>query len=406
MNEALEEVFRREKGRVVGGLVRFLGSLDAAEEAFQDAAVAALDDWPRHGVPASPGAWLTRVARNRALDEARHRRVVAEKAPLLVEDAVVQPDALASIHDDALRLIFTCCHPALTLESRVALTLKVVLGMTIEEIARAFLSPEKTVAQRIVRAKKTIEEAGVPYEVPEASERPERLGAVLAVVHLFFNEGHTARRGPLVRVDLQREALRLARDLSELMPTEAEPFGLFALVAFSLARVETRTDAAGDLVPLAEQDRARWDRRMIKEGLMALSRARRLGGAGRYVLEAEIAACHATAPDLERTEWTRILAAYDALAALDPSPVIALNRAVALSRVAGAAEALAALEQLAGALDAYHHFHVVRADLQERAGQTPVWALERALALVTNESERRWIERRLRSVRGPEGERT
>lgn len=405
MNEALEDVFRREKGRVVGGLVRFVGSLDAAEEAFQEAALAALDDWPKHGVPVSPGAWLTRVARNHALDQARHRRVIAEKAPLLVEDGVVQPDALATIHDDALRLIFTCCHPALTLESRVALTLKVVLGMTVEEIARAFLSPEKTVAQRIVRAKKTIEEARAPYEVPEASERPERLAAVLAVVHLLFNEGHTARRGALVRVDLQREALRLARDLSELMPTEAEPFGLFALVAFSLARVETRTDVAGDLVPLAEQDRARWDRRMIKEGLMALSRARRLGGAGRYVLEAEIAACHATAPDLERTEWARILSAYDALTAIDASPVIALNRAVALSRVAGVVQGLAALDGIAEALDGYHHFHAVRADLLERAGRSPVASLERALALATNESERRWLVKRLEAARGERAER-
>ncbi|MBN8614796.1 MAG: sigma-70 family RNA polymerase sigma factor [Deltaproteobacteria bacterium] len=402
MRESLEGVFRREKVRVVGALVRIVGSLDAAEEVFQEAALAALDEWPSRGVPANPGAWLTTTAKNRALDIARHRRVVLEKTPLLVSDSSVEPDTLRTIHDDALRLIFTCCHPLLSLESRVALTLKVVLGMSTDEVARALLSTEKTVGQRLARAKKTLEDSGVPYEVPEQKELPERLDAVLAVVYLVLNEGHTAREGDLVRVELQAEALRLAREVCELMPIEPEPFGLFALVAFSLARAETRTDEAGDLVPLADQDRARWDRRLIKEGLVALSRARRLGGGGSYTLQAEIAACHVTAPDLERTDWARIAAAYDALAAIDHSPVVAMNRAVAVSRVAGAEQGLAVLAPIADALDRYHHFHAVRADLLARAGKSPIASLERALALVTNEHERRWLVGRLVAAREKE----
>jgi RNA polymerase sigma-70 factor (ECF subfamily) len=390
---ALEEVFRREKARVVGGLVRSLGSVDAAEEAFQDAVVTALSAWTE--VPSNPAAWLTTTARHRAIDAARHQRVVAGRASLLNEDAVVEPQTLRSIDDDALRLIFTCCHPALTLESRVALTLKVVLGLSTEEIARAFLSPEKTIAQRIVRAKRTLEEAQIPYEVPEKKELPERFSAVLAVVYLVFNEGHTARHGPLVRVDLQAEALRLAVELTHLSPTEPDVFGLVALIAFSLARADTRTDPEGEIVLLPHQDRARWDGRMIKEGLMALSRARRLRGRGRYVLEAEIAASHVTAPTWEDTDWARILGCYDALLAIEPSPVVALNRAVALGFVAGPQAALDVLEPLARPLDGYHPFHVVRAELLRRMGQCPIDELTRALELATNESERRFLRREL-----------
>lgn len=390
---ALETVFRREKARVVGGLLRSLGSLDAAEEAFQDAVAAALGAWTE--VPENPAAWLTTTARHRALDAARHQRVVADKAPLLREDAVVEPQTLRSIDDDPLRLIFTCCHPALTLESRVALTLKVVVGLSTEEIARAFLSPDKTVAQRIARAKRILEEQRIPYEVPEKSELPERLAAVLAVLYLVFNEGHTAREGPLVRVDLQAEALRLALELTNLLPTEPEVFGLVALIAFSLARAHTRTDGEGELVPLPRQDRARWEGRLIKEGLMALSRARRLQGSGRYATEAEIAACHVTAPTWEATDWPRILGLYDALLAVDPSPVVALNRSVALGFVAGPDAALAELEALAGPLASYHPFFVVRAEMRRRAGQSPIEDLTRALSLVTNERERRYLEREL-----------
>jgi RNA polymerase sigma-70 factor (ECF subfamily) len=295
-----------------------LGSIDAAEEAFQEAVLAALRSWRAGAAPANPAAWLTTAAKNHAHDVARHRRIIDEKAPLLAENEwneVVTPETLESISDDELRLIFTCCHPVLTLESQVALTLKVVAGFTTEEIARAFLSPEKTVAQRIVRAKRTIEEERLPYQVPERAELPGRLASVLAVVYLVFNEGHTTRDGALMRLDLQAEALRLGGLLCNLLPNEPEVFGVFALIAFSVARATTRTDDRGELLLLSKQDRSRWDRPRIKEGLMALQRTRRLGGGGSYVLQAEIAACHATAETWDATDWSRILGCYDVIEA-------------------------------------------------------------------------------------------
>jgi RNA polymerase sigma-70 factor, ECF subfamily len=280
----------------------------------------------------------------------------------------------------------------------VALTLKVVAGLTSDEIARAFLSPEKTITQRITRAKKTIEEQRLPYEVPERAELPERLAAVLAVVYLVFNEGHTTREGPLMRLDLQAEALRLCRLLCDLLPNEPEVFGLFALISCSVARAATRTDERGELLLLSEQNRSRWDRRAIKEGLLALQRARRLGGGGSYLLQAEISACHATAPTWADTEWPRILGFYDELLALTPSPVVALNRAVAVSMQDGPAAGLAALAALEAPLSGYHLFYALRADCRARLGQDARDDYRRALELTNNESERRFLKRKIDEV--------
>jgi RNA polymerase sigma-70 factor, ECF subfamily len=398
LSRTLDEVFRREKGRVVGGLVRLLGGIDAAEEAFQDAVLAALATWPTEGTPDNPAAWLMSSARNRARDAARHRRVVKAKAPLLVKNDIMPPETIESVSDDELRLIFTCCHPALTLDSQVALTLKVVAGFTVEEIARAFLSPEKTVAQRITRAKLAIEDRQLPYEVPGRAELPQRLASVLAVIYLVFNEGHTTREGALMRLDLQKEALRLSRVLCDLLPNEPEAFGLFALIVFSCARAATRTNDRGELLLLSQQDRSRWDRPMIKEGLVALERARRLGGGGSYVLQAEISACHATAPAWESTDWGHIVRCYDELLALDPSPVVALNRTVAVCMVAGPAEALAALAELEPRLARYHLFYALRADFRRRLGEDARDDYRRALELASNESERSFLRRQIEEL--------
>ncbi|HEY8086701.1 MAG TPA: DUF6596 domain-containing protein, partial [Polyangiaceae bacterium] len=373
---------------------------DAAEEAFQEAVLAALPAWRAGGVPANPAAWLTTAAKNHARDAARHKRVVERKAPLLVENDMVTPETIESISDDELRLIFTCCHPVLTLDTQVALTLKVVAGFTTDEIARAFLSPEKTIAQRITRAKKTIEDEHLPYEVPERAQLPERLASVLAVVYLIFNEGHTTREGPLMRLDLQAAAQRLTRQLCDLLPTEPEVFGLFALIALSVARAATRTDERGELLLLSEQDRSRWDRPTIKEGLMALQRARRLGGRGSYVLQAEIAACHTTAAAWDTTDWRRILGCYDELLALTPSPVVALNRAVAVCMHDGPEEGLAALAELEAPLASYHLFYALRADFRRRLGQDARDDYRRALELAGNESERSFLRRRIDQASG------
>jgi RNA polymerase sigma-70 factor, ECF subfamily len=395
LSQTFEAVFRREKSRIVGALVRMLGNIDAAEEAFQEAVLAALPAWRAGGVPANPGAWLTTAAKNHARDAARHRSIVAKNAPLLAESDTVAPETVDTIADDELRLIFTCCHPALTLDTQVALTLKVVAGFTTDEIARAFLCPEKTIAQRITRAKKTIEEQRLPYEVPEGAQLPERLASVLAVVYLMFNEGHTARKGPLMRLDLQETSLRVGRVLCNLLPNEPEVFGLYALMAFGFARAATRGDADGGLLLLAEQDRARWDRPTIKEGLIALQRARRLGGRGNYLLQAEIAACHTTAPAWETTDWSRILGWYDDLVRLTESPVVALNRAVAVCMHNGPAEALAALAELEAPLATYYLFYAIRADFRRRMGQEARDDYGRALELAGNESERLFLRRRI-----------
>ncbi len=395
LNQTLDDVFRREKSRVVGALMRLVGSLDAAEEAFQEAMLAALPAWRASGAPINAAAWLTTAAKNYARDAARHRRIVDEKAPLLVQHDTIPSDTFEAIADDELRLIFTCCHPVLTLESQVALTLKVVAGFTTEEIARAFLAPEKTIAQRLVRAKRTIEDEHVPYVVPERAELPARLASVLAVVYLVFNEGHTTRQGTLMRLDLQKEALRLARLLCDLLPNEPEVFGLYALIAFGLARAATRTNEEGELLLLSEQDRSRWDRRAIKEGLMALNRARRLGGRESYVLQAEIAACHDSAATWETTDWGRILGVYDELLALTPSPVVALNRAVAVCMREGPAAGLAALVSLEAPLASYHLYYAIRADFRSRLGEDARGDYQRALELANNETERSFLRRKI-----------
>jgi RNA polymerase sigma-70 factor (ECF subfamily) len=395
LSQTLDDVVRRDRGRLIAQLVRFLGSIDAAEEAFQEAVLSALATWPERGVPDSPGAWLMTAAKNYARDAQRHRRVVDAKAPMLAESPMKNPETIESIADDQLRLIFTCCHPALPRESQVALTLKLIAGLSTEEIARAFLAPETTIAQRIVRAKRTIDDKQLPYEVPGRAELPARLASVLAVVYLVFNEGHTSRSGALMRLDLQREALRLAHLLCDLLPDEPEVFALFALVAFGCARAATRTDARGELVLLSDQDRSRWDRALIKDGLVALARARRLGPRGGYVLQAEIAACHTTAPAWAATDWGAIVALYDELHALDPSPVVALNRAIAVCMHEGAAAGLAALGELEEPLARYHHFYATRADFRRRLGLDATADYERALELAENDEERRFLKRKL-----------
>jgi RNA polymerase sigma-70 factor (ECF subfamily) len=394
LSQTLDEVFRRDRGRVVAGLVRALGSIDAAEEAFQEAVVAALATWPARGVPDNPAGWLMTSAKNWARDELRHRRIVVAKAPVMAEDEMIAPTSVDTVSDDQLRLIFTCCHPALPLEGQVALTLKVIAGFTTDELARAFVCPETTIAQRIVRAKRTIEEKQLPYVVPERAALQERVAAVLAVVYLIFNEGHIARAGTLMRLDLQAEALRLARLLCDLLPGEPDVFGLFALIAFSCARAATRTDEQGELLLLAQQDRARWDRSLIKEGLVALERARRIGPSASYVVQAEIAACHVTAPAWETTDWGAIVARYDELMTLEPSPVVALNRAIALCMHVGPAAGLAALADLEEALSQYHLFYATRADFRRRLGLDARADYERALALASNDDERRFLQRK------------
>jgi RNA polymerase sigma factor (sigma-70 family) len=394
LTRAIEDVVRRERGRIVGGLLRICGSLDAAEEAFQEAVLAALGAWKKE-VPANPGAWLMTAAKNSARDARRHRAIVESKAPLLAEDEMDERENLDTLSDDHLRLVFACCHPSLSIDNSIALTLKVVAGFSTEEIARAFVCSEATVSQRILRAKQTLEEEHVEYEVPSKKELDERVAAVAGVVYAMFNEGHLARSGELMRLDLQAEALRLARLLCDLIPREAELYGLLAMMTFSAARAHTRVDDAGAPILLDAQDRAKWSRELIREGLMALARARSLGGRGPYVLQARIAAEHVTAPAWSETNWTAIVARYDELTATSPSPIVALNRAVALSMRDGPEAGLAALRDVERALADYHLFYAIRAELLERAGKNPKRDLEKALSLVTNDGERRLLERRL-----------
>jgi RNA polymerase sigma-70 factor, ECF subfamily len=395
LNQTLDQVIRRDRGRVVAQLVRLLGSIDAAEEAFQEAVTAALTTWPLRGVPDSPAAWLMTAAKNWAHDARRHRLIAEAKAPLLAADPVIVPATFESVADDQLRLVFTCCHPALPQDNQVALTLKLIAGFSTDEIARAFLCPEPTIAQRIVRAKRAIEDKRLPYEVHGRAELPARIASVLAVVYIVFNEGHTSRTGPLMRLDLQREALRLSQLLCDLLPDEPDVFALFAMIAFGCARAATRTDDQGDLVLLADQDRSRWDPSLISDGLVALARARRIGPRGSYVLQAEIAAWHAIAPTWEATNWAAILGAYDELCALDPSPVVALNRAIALCMQEGPAAALAAIAELEQPLARYHHFYATRAEFRRRLGLDARADHQRAFDLAQNDDERRFLQRKL-----------
>ncbi|MEU6773560.1 RNA polymerase sigma factor [Streptomyces sp. NPDC046759] len=401
----IEAVFRAEYGRAVSALVRFLGDIDLAEEAVQDAFTTAVRTWPESGVPPSPAGWIITTARNRAIDrlrressrDARHAEAARLYAPHLGAPEPHTPDAPPEegpVRDDRLRLIFTCCHPALALQARVALTLRLLGGLTTAQIARAFLVPEPTLAQRLVRAKAKIRDAGIPYRVPRDADLPERLGGVLAVVYLIFNEGYTGEPA------LCAEALRLGRLLAALMPDEPEVTGLLALMLLTESRRPARRDPDGVLVPLPDQDRSRWDWALVAEGQDLVRRCLRRGRPGPYQIQAAVNAVHSDAPTAPDTDWGQILRLYDQLMIVAPSPVVALNRAVAVAETEGPAVALELVETLD--LGRYHVLHAVRAELLRRLGRTAEARAEyaRAAELAGSEAERAHLERR-REETGP-----
>ncbi len=401
-HRAIDAVWRIESARVIAGLARIVGDVGLAEDLAQDALVAALEQWPESGVPDNPGAWLMATAKHRAIDQLRHRKLLDRKHEELAYELEARqetaPDFDAAIDDDIgddlLRLMFTACHPVLSTEARVALTLRLLGGLTTPEIARAFLVPEPTIAQRIVRAKRTLAEARVPFEVPRGAELASRLSSVLDVIYLVFNEGYSATAGDdWVRPALCEDALRLGRILAELAPHEPEVHGLVALMEIQASRLHARVGPSGEPILLLDQDRARWDHLLIQRGLAALDRAEAFGAAlGPYALQAAIAACHARARTPEDTDWTRITALYDALAQLTPSPVVELNRGVAYSMAFGPAAGLEIVDAVAAdpALEAYHLLPTVRGDLLSKLGRFDEARaeFERAASLTRNSRER------------------